>query len=64
MTEILSWVKQGLITLGVTILLMVGLLLAVVLARPLMIVGLMAAFGAVLLSIFRPRVRVWLESPG
>jgi hypothetical protein len=64
MMGIYSWVKQGLIALGITALLIAGLMLAVVFARPLMIVGLVAAFGAVLASVFSPRLRARLESSG
>jgi hypothetical protein len=64
MTEILHWVRQAFIALGVTMLLLVGLLLAVLLARPLMIVGLAAAFAIVLASVFSPRVCAWLDAPG
>lgn len=64
MSNIYRWLKQGLVALGVTVLLMVALLAAVVLARPLMIVGLVAAFAAVLASMFSPRLCAWLESPG
>lgn len=64
MTNLSKWLEQGLLALGVTILLIVAMLLAVVLARPLMIVGLVAAFAAVLWSMFSPRFCAWLESPG
>jgi hypothetical protein len=62
--QILSWAGQVLFAFAVTILLMVGFLLPVVVARPLMIAGLAAAFAIVLASVFSPWVRAWIEAPG
>lgn len=63
MAEIVRWLKTSFGTLGFTLLwTMLGLLLAV-LAWPLMVLAFVAMFCVVLISVFSPRVRDWLESP-
>jgi hypothetical protein len=63
MTEILSWLKEALITLALCLLLIVTVLLGAVLVRPLLIVAFIAMLGVAVLSIFSPRVRAWVQSP-
>lgn len=63
MRTIMTWITQGLITLGLTLLAIVGLLLLAVFVRPLMLIAMAAMVGAVVLSIFSPAVRAWFEAP-
>ena len=63
MTPLVRWLKESLITLGLSLLLIVGIILFAVLVRPLLIVTFIAMLGVAVLSIFSPRVRAWIESP-
>lgn len=63
MTQIIAWLKEGLLVLGLSLLVILGILLFVVLVRPLIIVGMVAMVIAFVVTLFSPRARAWLESP-
>jgi hypothetical protein len=63
MRTIITWITEGLITLGLALLAIVGLLLFAVFVRPLILVAMGVMVGAVVLSIFSPTVRAWFEAP-
>ncbi len=61
--ELLFWVREVLLVLAVGLLLIVGMLAFALLIRPLMIVAFIAMIGVFILSLFRPSVRAWLQTP-
>ncbi len=61
--ELLFWVREGLLLLAVGLLLIVGMLALALLIRPLMIIAVVAMFAVFLLSLFRPSVRAWFQTP-
>ncbi len=64
MRKLANWLKEGLVFLGICLLLVLGLVLVAVLARFVMILAIVAMFGVFIVSLFRPKVRAWFETPG
>ena len=66
MEPIAAWLKQGLLAVGFTLLVIVGLLFFAVISvllRPLLMAALLVAgLGAVILSCFSPRFGQWLDA--
>jgi hypothetical protein len=63
MRNIMSWVTEGLITLGLALLAILGLLLFAVFVRPLILIAMAGLVGAFVLTVFSPAVRAWFEAP-
>jgi len=63
MRQVAKWLQEGLITLGLCLVLIVGAVLFAVLVRPLLIVTFVAMLGVAVVSLFSPRVRAWLQAP-
>jgi hypothetical protein len=62
MKPLLTYLKDGLIILGLGLLLLLGMLLVALLVRPLLILAMIVFLATAVFSVFSPRVRAWLES--
>jgi len=63
MRTAVTWITQALVTFGLTLLAIVGLLLFAVLVRPLIVVAMAVMVGAMVVAVFNPAVRAWFEAP-